>query len=216
MRKILKSLAAAAAILALLLVILLIIKRPRTPKIKDEAGRSLAGGIAALEKISLGGQPQWILIRGQDRALPVLLFLHGGPGMPMMYLAHTFQRHLEDSFVCVQWDQRGAGKSYYSGMPTQNLTVEQILKDAEELVQELQVRFGQNKIYLAGHSWGSYLGMLLIQRHPKLFHAYIGIGQVVDEARARGDRGPLHTSAGTGKGRYGSSGRDRYLRDSSP
>ncbi len=184
MRKILKSLMAAAIILAVLLGMLLIIKRPRTPKIEDAAGKSVAGGIAILEKINLGGQPQWILIRGQDRALPVLLFLHGGPGMPMMYLAHTFQRHLEDSFVCVQWDQRGAGKSYYKGMPTQNMTVAQILTDAEQLIQELRARFGKNKIYLAGHSWGSYLGMLLIQRHPELFHAYIGIGQVVDEARA--------------------------------
>ena len=105
--------------------------------------------------------------------------------MPLMYLAHTFQRHLEDSFVCVQWDQRGAGKSYFKGMPTESITVAQILSDAGELIQELRARFNQNKIYLVGHSWGSYLGMLLIQRHPELFHAYIGVGQVADEARGR-------------------------------
>lgn len=145
----------------------------------------MADSIASLEKISLGGQPQWILIRGQNRFSPILLFLHGGPGMPMMYLAHTFQRHLEDSFICVQWDQRGAGKSYFKNMSTTSLTVEQILSDAEELIQELRSRFNQKKIYLAGHSWGSYLGMLLIHRYPELFHAYVGIGQVADEARAR-------------------------------
>ena len=68
--------------------------------------------IASLERIRLGDVDQYILIRGNDSSLPVLLFLHGGPGMPAMYLAHSFQRELEKEFVVVQWDRRAAGKSY--------------------------------------------------------------------------------------------------------
>jgi pimeloyl-ACP methyl ester carboxylesterase len=185
LRKALKIFLILLGASALLFVLVLYLMRSRTPDIKGPGGRRLPDSVASLEKMTLGGVEQWILIRGQDRSLPVLLFLHGGPGMPMMYLAHVFQRHLEDSFVCVQWDQRGAGKSFRNDLPTETLTVEQILSDARELVQLLRTRFGQDKIYLAGHSWGSYLGMLLVQRHPELFRAYIGIGQVVDEMRAR-------------------------------
>jgi pimeloyl-ACP methyl ester carboxylesterase len=185
LRKILKTLVISAGVLAVLFVFLLWIKRPRTPDIRNSSGRRPADGVAALEKVHLGGWPQWILIRGEDRTHPVLLFLHGGPGMPMMYLAHTFQRPLEEHFVCVQWDQRGAGKSYSSDIPPETLTVTQILADALELIDMLRARFGKEKIFLAGHSWGSYLGMQLVARHPDKIKAYIGIGQVVDEARAQ-------------------------------
>jgi len=185
LRKALKILLILLGAMALLFVLVLYFMRPRTPDIKGPSGRRLPDMVASLEKITLGGEKQWILVRGQDRSQPVLLFLHGGPGMPMMYLAHAFQRPLEDSFVCVQWDQRGAGKSFRKSLPIESLTVEQILSDAYELILHLRSRFGQDKVYLAGHSWGSYLGMLLVQRHPELFHAYIGIGQVVDELRAR-------------------------------
>lgn len=179
MRKAFKLLRITLVIVLLLSAVLFLVKRPRTPKIRGTTG------IATLEKVTLGGITQWILIRGEDRTAPVLLFLHGGPGMPMMYLAHTFQRRLEDRFVCVQWDQRGAGKSFRQNIPKESLSVEQIMADARELIQRLRDRFQQDKIYLAGHSWGSYLGMLLVHRHPEFFRAYIGIGQVVDEARAK-------------------------------
>jgi pimeloyl-ACP methyl ester carboxylesterase len=185
LRKVLKILLILAGVVALLFIVILFLMRPRTPEIKGPSGRRLPDHVASLEKVTLGGEKQWILIRGQDRSLPVLLFLHGGPGMPMMYLAHTFQRPLEESFLCVQWDQRGAGKSYRPSLPLESLSVEQILSDAHELIMMLRSRFGQDKIYLAGHSWGSYLGMQLAARHPELLHAYIGIGQVVDEVRAR-------------------------------
>ncbi len=164
---------------------LLIITRPHTPSIKDDRGKILPGSIASLEKIELGGLEQWINIRGKDRSNPVVLFLHGGPGMPMMYLAFKFQRPMEEHFVCIQWDQRGAGKSYSKNVPVESLTVEQILADAAELTQHIRDRFDKEKIYLVGHSWGTYIGMLLIQRFPKLFEAYVSIGQVVDDKRGR-------------------------------
>jgi pimeloyl-ACP methyl ester carboxylesterase len=183
-RKVFKTSIVFLLVLFILLAALVFFKRPHTPRIKDSLGQTGAESVASLEKVTLGGVSQWILIRGRDRSRPILLFLHGGPGMPMMYLAHRFQRSLEESFLCVQWDQRGAGKSFHRGIRPESLSVEQILADALELIQLLRDRYGQNKILLAGHSWGSYLGMLLVSRHPELFHAYIGIGQVVDEAAA--------------------------------
>jgi pimeloyl-ACP methyl ester carboxylesterase len=166
-------------------IILLYLKRPRTPAIRDPRGNVIPGSIATLEKVNLGGLDQWISIRGEDTSNPILLFLHGGPGMPMMYLAHTFQKHLEDSFICVQWDQRGAGKSYNKHVLPETMTVTQVLSDARALTEILRHRFRKDRITLVGHSWGSYLGMLLVSLHPDLYDAYIGVGQVVDEKKSR-------------------------------
>jgi len=164
---------------------LLVIMRPHTPPIKDDRGKVIPGSIASLEKVKLGGLEQWINIRGRDSTGPVVLFLHGGPGMPMMYLAHKFQRSMEEHFVCVQWDQRGAGKSYSKKVPAESLSVEQILADAAGLTLYLRERFNKEKIYLVGHSWGTYVGILLVKRYPKLFGAYVSMGQVVDDMKGR-------------------------------
>jgi pimeloyl-ACP methyl ester carboxylesterase len=143
--------------------------------------------IASLERIHIGGVDQYILVRGNDSSLPVLLFLHGGPGMPAMYLAHAFQLELEKDFVVVQWDRRAAGKSYREDI-TSTLTTEQLLADTVELTNVLRARFHQNKIYLVGHSWGTYLGMLAIARHPELYRAYVGIGQLARSSPIAGIR----------------------------
>jgi pimeloyl-ACP methyl ester carboxylesterase len=103
--------------------------------------------------------------------------------MPAMYLAHAFQTELERHFVVVHWDRLGAGKSYDPSIPPDAMCVERELADARTLAERLRSRFGVAKIYLVGHSYGTYLGMLLAQRHPELFAAYVGAGQVTDPAR---------------------------------
>ena len=96
----------------------------------------------------------------------------------MMYLAHKFQRPLEEAFTVVQWDRRGAGKSYGPTIPADTIRVSQEISDTRDLADLLRKRFHQQRIYLVGHSYGSYLGMLVIKRYPSLFKAYVGVGQV--------------------------------------
>jgi pimeloyl-ACP methyl ester carboxylesterase len=117
------------------------------------------------------------LIRGRSRQNPLVLFLHGGPGMPMMYLAHSFQRGLENDFVVVQWDRRGAGKSYSPAIDPQHMRMSQELADASQLIEVLRQRFSQTKVIVVGHSYGSLLGIELAYRHPGLVRAYVGAGQ---------------------------------------
>jgi pimeloyl-ACP methyl ester carboxylesterase len=150
----------------------------RTPRIVDARGRPVPGSVASLERMQLGGVPQSVLIRGRSTRNPVLLFLHGGPGMPAMFLAHAWQRALEDDFVVVQWDRRGVGKSYFGDIPARHLTVRRLLDDTYELTNILRGRFAQDRIFLVGHSWGSYLGMLAVRERPALFRAYVGVGQM--------------------------------------
>jgi pimeloyl-ACP methyl ester carboxylesterase len=136
-------------------------------------------GIASLEKVRLGGVDQWIQIRGQDRAKPILLFLHSGPGFPEMPFSHV-NAALEKEFVIVQWDQRGAGKSYSSSVPENSMTIEEFIADTHELVQLLLQRFGRSKLILVAHSWGSIVGAFTVAKYPELFNAYVAISQAVN------------------------------------
>lgn len=143
------------------------------------------GGIQELKAVEIGGIKQWISIRGNDRKNPLLLFLHGGPGSPMMAESWTFQRPWEDFFTVVQWDQRGGGKTFSDAgrHPDRSMTVERMQADAEELIQVLRRAYGQDKIFLLGHSWGSVLGVRIARHHPEWLYAYIGVGQAVNMRR---------------------------------
>jgi pimeloyl-ACP methyl ester carboxylesterase len=136
-------------------------------------------GIASLEKITLGGLDQWILIRAEEQSKPVLLWLHGGPGSPTMPLASQHDMELVKHFVVVHWDQRGAGKSYSPEIPISTMVVDQFVSDTYELTQVLAERFDVPKIYLLGHSWGSQVGILTVAQHPDLYHAFIAVGQFI-------------------------------------
>lgn len=149
-----------------------------TPPITNANGDPLPGSIASLEQVSLNGSDQWILIRGQDIQAPVLLFLAGGPGGTQLATARFALGELEKYFVVVNWDQPGSGKSFDVAGRT-SLTPERYLADAHALVQVLRQRFGQEKIYVLGESWGSALGIMLVQQYPEDFHAFIGTGQMV-------------------------------------
>ncbi|MDQ6623070.1 MAG: alpha/beta hydrolase, partial [Verrucomicrobiota bacterium] len=138
-------------------------------------------GIASLESIQLGGVRQWIQIRGQDRTHPLLLVIHGGPGLPDMPQAYV-NAALEKDFVVVQWDQRGAGKSFRSDMPGMNL--EQFVSDAHDLVVRLRERFQQPQIFLVAHSSGSVIALRLLAQDPQMFRAYVGISQAIDLAES--------------------------------
>ena len=167
---------AVAIAIALLFLILLgfvvPIRRGYTPKFNSPQS------VALLEQVSLSGGRQYVLIRGKNKQNPILIFLHGGPGMPKMYLAHDFQRDLERDFVVVQWDRLGAGKSYPEAVSAPNLSVNQEIEDTVELIDQLRARFHQEKIYLVGFSYGTYVGILVAQRVPERLHAYVGIGQL--------------------------------------
>lgn len=153
-------------------------------------------GIEELRQVDIGGIRQWISVRGNDRRNPILLYLHGGPGAAEMVEAYGYQRPWEDFFTVVQWDQRGAGKTYAANTPeamASGMTIEGMVRDAEEMIGHLRRTYGKQKIFLLGHSWGSVVGATIASRHPEWLHAYIGAGQIADmrESEAVGYRWAL-------------------------
>ena len=161
------------------LAVILWVKSPGiTDPITDANGQTNANSIASIEKVTLGNVEQFLIIRGADITKPVMLFLHGGPGSPEMVFMRNTNMAIENDFVMVYWEQRGAGKSYSKQIPVESMNIEQFISDTKELSEMLAKRFKQEKIYVMGHSWGSLLGILTAHRYPELYHAYVGIGQV--------------------------------------
>lgn len=153
-----------------------------TPRITDEDGNIPENSIAELKELELNGRKQWISLRGWDQNKPVLLFLAGGPGGTQMAAVRHELSELEKHFVVVNWDQPGSGKSYYAEK-TENITAQTYIQDGHALTEYLKKRFSQKKIYLVGESWGSALGIFLIDKYPESYHALIGTAQMVDFAQ---------------------------------
>jgi proline iminopeptidase len=157
-----------------------LIARPASaPPIRDVSGNAVPGSIASLEKVKIGGVDQWIEIRAWSADKPVLLSIPGGPGQSDLAVSRPSLGELAKDFVVVSWDQRGIGKSYPSFDPA-TITTERAVADAIELTNYLRNRFDEHKIYLFGESGGSVIGVLAVQQHPELYHAWIGSGQMVN------------------------------------
>ncbi len=134
-------------------------------------------------KVTLGGLKQKIHIKTDDEKKPVLLFLHGGPGVCNRHAIMQLHADLMDTFTLVAWDQRGSGGSYWSADP-KTFTIKRFTDDAAELAEWLCGRFKKDKIFIIGGSWGSALGTWLAYRYPKRIAAYVGFGQVVNIAES--------------------------------
>ena len=155
-----------------------------TPPFLDGSGAVVTGSVATMERIYLGGVEQSVTIRGRVANSPILILLHGGPGMDATGMWRFHNAALEDHFVVVYWTQRGTGRSYSSGIPVKSMTLDQFVADLNQLVGILKRRFGQSKVVLAGHSWGTNIGIAYAQAHPENVSAYIGIGQIANAAES--------------------------------
>lgn len=142
-------------------------------------------GIDEASFVSIGGIEQWVTIRGQDRSNPVILFVHGGPGDVTSLFSLPYFYAWEKQFTVVQWDERGAGKTYgRSGAAVKpTMTIDRIAQDGTELAEYLCKHLGKRRVIVVAHSFGTLFALKMVQARPDLFAAYVGTGQVADEPR---------------------------------
>ena len=142
-----------------------------------------SNGISSLDEITLGDLKQWIFIRGIDRNNPILLFLHGGPGAPLLGMSSSrkYDTELIKHFTVVHWDQRGAGKSLRRDIPVDSMTIDRFIEDCNELIDYLRKRFHTQKVFIVAHSGGTIIGIKTAYKYPEKIHAYVGVAQVVNE-----------------------------------
>lgn len=163
-------------VMLLVLGVLLVLSPGTLEPFVDSEGRHVKDSIAEKSHVRINGVDQGLVIKGRDADNPVLLYLHGG--MPDYFLTQDYPTGMEEYFTVVWWDQRGSGLSYHSGIPTETMTPEQIVDDTIALSEHLCERFGQDKIYLMGHSGGTFMGIQAASRRPDLYHAYIAVAQM--------------------------------------
>jgi len=165
----------------LLILILALASCAVTLPIRDKTtGLTVPESIAEITTINIAGIKNWLVIRGKNVHNPILLFLHGGPGSPELPLLRHFNEPLEDKFVLVYWEQPGTCKSYSPELRESDLTVDKFVDYTKGVIDYLRARFGKDRVYVVGHSWGSALAVLTAKKYPEVFNAVIGVGQVVD------------------------------------
>ena len=103
-------------------------------------GQSMAVNVKI--KIPVNGIMQKIHVISKNEALPVLLFLHGGPGIVNRHSIVTHDKDLLDTFTIATWDQRGTGGSC-SGVDYNALTIDLLVEDARAVVEYLCEKFLQ-------------------------------------------------------------------------
>ncbi len=172
--------------LACLLVIVLLLQLwsyPGTPKpFVDEDGKPLLRSISEKAFVNINGVKQGMIIKSRDVANPVLLYVHGG--MPEYFLTQNHPTALEKYFTVVWWEQRGAGLSYSAGFSPETMSAEQFISDALEVTNYVRRRFNKDKIYLMGHSGGTFIAIQAAAREPKLYSAYIGVAQISHQLKS--------------------------------
>jgi pimeloyl-ACP methyl ester carboxylesterase len=104
--------------------------------------------------------------------------------MPDYFLTEKYPTGLENYFTMVWWEQRGSGLSYSKAIPSGTMTAEQMISDTKEVTNYLRNRFGKEKIYLMGHSGGTFIGIQTATMYPELYNAYLGVAQISNQLRS--------------------------------
>lgn len=157
------------------------------------------------EFIEVNGDRQSLRYRAAAEGLPVIFFLHGGPGVCDRHLVLGAHSAMAERYTMVCWDQRGSGKSYNRQLRKSDISLDTYVEDAEFVLEYLAGKFGVRRIIVSGHSWGTAIGTALAAKRPDLVAAYIGQGQFVNgaenervsyefclaQARERGDKKAL-------------------------
>ena len=171
-------------LIVLILIMLLIILPPSTGKTKvflDENGEIIQGSISEKTYVEINGVKQGTFIKGKNINNQVLLFVHGGPLMPEYFLNDKYPTGLEEYFTICWWEQPGVGLSYSSDISKEDLTLNAIIEDTIVVTNFLREKFDKDKIYLLGHSWGSFVAIQAAYIRPELYNAYIGMGQITNQ-----------------------------------
>ncbi|OQA49321.1 MAG: putative aminoacrylate hydrolase RutD [Bacteroidetes bacterium ADurb.Bin302] len=181
-RIMLVTLSICLVIFLILFGVLLVYSPGRVNPYLDKSGKILEGSISQKIHVSINGIEQGMFIKGKDLNNPVLLYLHGG--MPDYFLTRKYPTGLEDYFTVVWWEQRGSGLSFSAKIPPETMTLEQMISDTKEVTNYLRNLFGKDKIYLMGHSGGTFVGIQVASRAPELYHAYIGVSQISNQLQS--------------------------------
>lgn len=149
--------------------------------ILDKEGNIVEGSISEKLFLDVNDTTLGMLLMARDETKPVLLFLGGGPGLPEYFLEQEYPTGLEEEFVVCYLEYRGTSLSFNSKMDAETMTTDRYIEDVVAVSNYLRERFGKEKIYVMGHSFGTYIGLKTVHLYPELYHAYIAMSQICSQ-----------------------------------
>ena len=161
--------------LAMVILIVLIIIPPSSGKLLK--GHSLS------EKtfLEVDGARIGLILLSDKTDNPVLLVCGGGPGIPQYLMESLYPSVLPEYFTVCYFDYRGTGLSFDNNVDPDSMTADRFIDDTLQVTDYLKERFGQDKIYIMGHSFGTFIALNTVDRHPENFVAYIAMSQTCDQ-----------------------------------
>jgi pimeloyl-ACP methyl ester carboxylesterase len=183
MKKIMQILLAILILIIVVPSILLAAVSPGKPApFLDNNGKPLPNSLSEKVFVTINGFRQGMFIKSKNLSNPVLLYIHGG--IPDYFLTQQYPTGMEEYFTVVWWDMRGMGISFDPNIQKDTLTTELLVSDVLEVTKYLRERFHQDKIYLMGHSGGTFYGILAVNRAPEYYKAYIANAQMTNQLKS--------------------------------
>ncbi len=135
--------------------------------------------ISELCSFSLAGYEQKVLLEGKSKDSPIVITLHGGPGTPIPFSVgcRGLFPVFTDEFIMVYWDQLGCGINNY--VIDDSFCVDTFVQMTEDLIDNIKIKFPDNKIIIFSTSWGSVLSAKLLERNPYAVHGVVACGQII-------------------------------------
>ena len=181
------AIAIICAVIAVLLIAAMAILPPgggKLPEYRDSSGDILHNSISERVKLDIDGGELGLILLAKDADAPVLMVCGGGPGIPQYLVEYLYPSVLADEFVVCYWDYRGTGTSFDSGADPREMTTGRYVSDALAVADYLSQRFSQEKIYIMGHSFGTYIALKTVQSSPEKFVCYIAMSQICDQRQS--------------------------------
>lgn len=168
-------------VLVIVTIVILPPSKGRIPEYKDSYGNALAGSVAEKVYIDVNGFKLGAIILGQNKDNPVLLVCGGGPGIPQYLVEYLYPSVLSKLFNVCYWDYRGTGLSFNPKIDPAEMTTDRYIADTLAVTDYLSGRFKQEKIYILGHSFGTYVALKTIALYPDKYIAYIAMSQICNQ-----------------------------------
>lgn len=123
-------------------------------------------------RLTVQGGEIWYRVVGGGAGRPLIL-VHGGPGLPSVYLKSL--EALANDRLVVRYDQLGAGRSDHV-TDTSLFNIPRFVEELETLRQHLKLE----RVHLYGHSWGSILVLEYYRAHPQHVASLVLASDVLD------------------------------------
>ena len=179
--KLLFALLIILVILAGFIMVLFPPSRGEITALSDENGNKLEGVIAEKCYVEADGCKIGMIILSEKEDNPVLLVCGGGPGIPEYLMEYMYPSALSKYFTVCYFDYRGTGLSYDKNVVAEGMTTERYLDDVQIVTDYLCKRFSREKLYIMGHSFGSYIALNTVKNHPEKYEAYFAMSQCTNQ-----------------------------------